>query len=294
MRVQSSHFTNRITKSRGVTIVELLVVMTIAGIMLGVLLPAVQRSRETARRTGCMSNLRQVGIAVSNYVDVYQKYPHGNLRELRPYLIEQDNSKSQQLSHSILACPSDSVAATADGNQSYYFNDGISLSYPGDGFLGGRHQSSDYRSPRDISDGLSNTAAASERLSMPNQRLLIDLDVVNAPELMQRRFFHKTDVRHVETAQCADECALRAGKVPPYVPSTVYYNHILPPNHSNCLNGPFAVTNLEPGVVPAKSEHPGVVNVLMGDGALRFVANSIDRTVWWAIGTRAGGESSGF
>jgi len=64
------------------TLVELLVVIAIIGILIGLLLPAVQAAREAARRMSCSNNLRQIGIALHNYHDIYRRFPPSAI--LRP------------------------------------------------------------------------------------------------------------------------------------------------------------------------------------------------------------------
>lgn len=305
-----------VSKRGGFTILEVLVVIGILGLLVSLLLPAVQQSRAAARRAACVNHLHQLGLAVHGVANETGAFPTAEqpepaLRRLLPWLgagTIRDSLRADKKPESFfvetLLCPSDSVAEgnSSIGESNYYFNDGSQLRTTR--FTNGFRKSSrqDTRAS-EITDGLSQTAAMAERLVRPWSMLATDTSISADAENEPRRFFWWTESRYNaqgEEALAIEECRMHRttaypqffGVNAPNYRLTHGYDHLLPPNDVGCYNGPedFEI-DIDAFLIPASSQHFGGVNVLMADGSVHFVNDHIDIDVWHALGTRNGMEA---
>lgn len=284
----------------GFTVIETLVSIAILGVLVALLVPAVQMSRESARRLECQSHLHQVGLAVHNYQDSFGVFPTELLpfRQLLPFV---DGEASQTMGRAVYLCPSDSEADVSRGHVSYLLNEGWGFQEFGrNGIRLDQPVPWNVRftKPRDIADGTSNTVFCAERLIMGLNRQGTSSEErylwyvpSGSPEFHQIDTF-LADCRHYRTTPLP----VSYGSVEWMNEGAYGYNHLDTPNAIGCWNSaPPAtgapVVRFEVCSIPASSEHPGGINILLADGASRFISESIDLRVWRAASTRAGGES---
>ena len=290
LRVSISQVGGRFT---GFTLIELLVAIAIIGVLIGLLLPAVQVAREAARRTQCANNLRQIGLALHNYESSKQKFPVGSVQSnfvsvfasVLPYIeqgnlhdrydftlyyTDPQNAALSQQALPVFLCPSmviprrvpEPLGNEVGGPSSYLANEGSNNHMRRcDGMFGVDWPTHGFRNPpvafRDILDGTSNTLAIGETTYGARDYLWGS----SVPQI-------GGTVRHGYARWVVG------------YPRGISMGTTLFP-----LNQPSRLT-----LGGYSSQHPGGLNFLLMDGSTRFVADTLDRTVLQALGTRAGRE----
>ena len=257
---------SRPNRVRGFTLVELLVVIAILGVLVGLLLPAVQAAREAARRTHCQNNLRQIGIGLHRYHDVHQTLPMGGI-EWRPY----GSTAERQLAWSALLLPHLE-------QQALYDQLDLSKGFDAkENAAGAATILSIYLCPTSNRDALlvdgrgpcDYGGITGERISTPN----------NPPKgtMIYDRAFRIAEITDgtSHTLIVAEDTEGLDGQ---WI------------NGRNLFDQGFAINAAPPWENDIRSAHPGGALSVLADGSAHFLAESLDLDILAAICTRAGGE----
>ena len=312
-----------VRRKTGFTLVELLVVIAIIGILIALLLPAVQAAREAARRMQCTNHLKQVGLALHNHHNTYRHFPHGTYNyldstfttpppynnyqdrrcwehDLLPFLEQgplfqrfQTYMKTNPSAlgfpelHTViptLMCPSDPI-----GPKLHTFWGGIGT--PTQGFSGNVIvcAGSDYFNDENGSHE-SSTKLDGLFFAISKVRIADILDGTShtamSSELILSPDTDSHDIRG-RYHNPAHGGVLFSTRIPPntMVPDRFNWCATHPKPQAPCI---WTGTNM---FVSPRSYHPGGVNLGMADGSVQFISDSIDAETFRALGSRDGGET---
>lgn len=288
----------------GFTLIELLVVIAVIGILIAILLPAVQAAREAARRVECSNNLKQMGLALQNHHDSVRAFPAGFQLPNRtmwqayllPYLEQQNlydsmqfdqpwdtpgssNAKACSTTISVFRCSSAASPRKLDVQgffgrvPSNYLACASGLVARESGpapWIGSPSrdglffQNSSIRAG-DIRDGLSNTIAIGEALF--RYEVWGDNDDGDAQVVDHWYFGSNNPLEHMEGSEGLGSTAVRI-------------NSVKRPN-----------AHIDEKELCFSSSHRSGVNVVFADGHVTFIAEGIKSDVWSGMGTRSGREA---
>lgn len=288
------------------TLIELLVVIAVIAILVALLLPAVQQAREAARRTQCKNNLKQIGVALHNYHDVFQVFPMGYHWPLGTgwsyHLLPQLDQAPLYNSFTVGTSPNPAASIWRSGAPQTAVGTYLAVF---------RCPSSNSPDARTNIDGITRRVPADYIACASGVKITDDANSANGigPENLDGTFFRISSVR-IGSLSDGSSNTIGIGETVSdsghcdhwYIGSDDLGRTSIPDSDDaseflgslgiqlNLFNPAGLTDNIE---LSFKSRHTGGVQFLMMDGTVRFVSANINDGVRQALGTRSGGEVAG-